>query len=191
MEEVKDLLPEVTEEAVQRRTRRVAKAKAQIETEPLHAINGKLQESAPVYIDPREAKRRETAEKVAKERAYKSQPVTGKFLFNECPGGLLEFPYREFPGDELVHYKLRHDNVYTIPLGVAMHLNDRCSYFEYQHNMDNGKAIDIRNMYIQSKVHRTSFIPLNFTQDVGNFTGQSIHQVMSHNPQDTRFSLER
>ncbi|CAM5999025.1 unnamed protein product [Sphagnum balticum] len=100
--------------------------------------------------------------------------VTGKFLFNECPGGELVFHYREFPGDANVKYTMRHDTVYTIPLGVAMHLNDRCAYPEYSHNLDGGKAIagvtvegSTQNMYIQSKIHRTNFIPLDFTLDAG------------------------
>lgn len=187
-EKPKDLLPEVSKAALAKRASR-SRAKA-VQTEPT-VPNGQIQAApvAPAYIDPVEARRRELRAKIERERIYKSQPVTGKFLFNECPGGELKFPYREFPGDELKHYAMRHDQVYTIPLGVALHLNDRCLYYEYQHNLDNGKAIDIANMYIQSAVHRTSFIPLNFTQDVGNFTGKSIHQVTSHNPQDTRFNL--
>ena len=192
-EETKDLLPEVTKDALRQRERR-ARAKAASEAKELEPIRMTASQAAPVeapaYIDPKEARRREVAQKIARERMHKAQMVTGKFLFNECPGGELKFPYREFPGDELVNYTMRHDQIYTIPLGVAQHLNDRCAYYEYQHNLDNGKAVDIKNMYIQSKVHRTSFIPLNFTADVGNFTGQSIHQVMTHNPQDTRFSLD-
>lgn len=133
------------------------------------------------FIDPRERLRQEVKMKIAQEREMKSKMVTGKFLFNECPGGELVFYYREFPGDELVKYKMRHDSIQTIPLGVAQHLNDRCSYPEYQHNMDNGKSIDASNMYIMTKVHRTSFIPLDFTVNAGNYAAQSIAMVSYKN----------
>jgi len=119
--------------------------------------------------------------------------VTGRFLFNECPGGELKFPYREFPGDELKHYTLRHDNVYTIPLGVAMHLNDRCSYPEYQHNMDGGKAVDVQSMYIMTQIHRTNFIPLVWSgsSSAHNYgTPSSITQVSLVNPINNSLMLE-
>lgn len=143
----------------------------------------------PTYIDPREARKREAKEKWIKEKEYKSKMVTGKFLFNECPGGELVFHYREFPGDTNMKYTMRHDQIYTIPLGVAMHLNDRCAYPEYSHNLDGGKAISgvtvegsTQNMYIQSKIHRTNFIPLDFTLDAGNWSGKSVAQVTFTNP---------
>ncbi len=144
----------------------------------------------PTFINPEEIRRSELKAKIAAERARKSKLVTGKFLFNECPGGELKFCYREFPGDQLTHYVMRHDSIHTIPLGVAQHLNDRCSYNEYFHNLDNGKAVDAKQMYITSKVHRTSFIPLDFTADVGNHTGRSPVQVTNYNPLDSRYNLD-
>lgn len=147
-------------------------------------------EPAPVYIDPIEARKREIKEKWMAERAYKAQMVTGRFLFNECPGGELKFPYREFPKDELKHYTLKHDNIYTLPLGVAQHLNDRCSYPEYQHNLDGGKAVDAASMYITTKIHRTNFIPLDFTLDVGNHSGKSVAQVSYSNPMNNGQMLD-
>ena len=125
-----------------------------------------------------------------KERERKSKMVTGKFLFNECPGGELTFYFREFPGETLKKYTMRHDSIHTIPLGVAIHLNDNCAYVEYQHNLDGGKAVDIKNMYIQSKVHRTNFIPMDWSIDAGNSSGRSIAQVSFTNPLDSRFNLD-
>lgn len=151
----------------------------------------------PTFIDPREAKKRAAKEKWMKEREYKAKMVTGKFLFNECPGGELIFHYREFPGDANVKYVMRHDSIHTIPLGVAMHLNDRCAYPEYAHNLDGGKAISgvtvelsAQNMFIQSKVHRTNFIPLDFTLDAGNWSGKSIVQVTYENPLSNTHMLD-
>ena len=139
----------------------------------------------PVFIDPVEAKKRDLKEKIIKDRTHKAQNVTGKFLFNECPGGELIFYFREFPGDQIVKYSMKHDTIHTIPLGVAQHLNDRCAYPEFSHNLDNGKSINGENMYVQSKVHRTNFIPLDFTLNVGNTSGKSIAQVTYQNPVDT------
>lgn len=145
---------------------------------------------SPSAVDTREARKKATKEKWMRERDHKSKLVTGKFLFNECPGGELRFVYLEFPGEKLQHYAMRHDTIHTIPLGVAQHLNDNCSYFEYQHNLDAGKAINAESMYIASKVHRTNFIPLDFTMNVGNHSGKSIAQVTMGNPLDNRYNLD-
>ncbi|MGH3053444.1 MAG: hypothetical protein ACRDL7_00525 [Gaiellaceae bacterium] len=150
------------------------------------------------YISPREARRREVEAKWRADKAHKSKTVTGKFLFNECPGGELKFSYCEFPGDQLVHYTMRHDSIHTIPLGVAMHLNDRCAYPEFQHNLDGGKAISgvsvggsNSNMYLQSMVHRTNFIPLDFTLNAGNYSGiVEVSHTPNGNPLDSRYNLD-
>lgn len=144
----------------------------------------------PAYVNPREARIKAAKDKWEKEKAHKSKMVTGKFLFNECPGGELRFVYREFPGEPRITYVMKHDTIHTIPLGVAMHLNDRCAYDEFQHNLDNGKLVDAKNMYIQSKVHRTNFIPLDWSVDVGNSSGKSIAQVTMANPLDSRYNLD-
>lgn len=159
----------------------IAKPVAPVETKPIEV---------PVYIDPKEAFKREAKAKWMRERDHKAQKVTGKFLFNECPGGELVFHYKEFPGDPNVKYVMRHDSIHTIPLGVAMHLNDRCAYPEYAHNLDAGKAVNADAMYIQSKVHRTNFIPLDFTLDAGNYSGKSIAQVTYNNPLSTTQVLD-
>lgn len=155
--------------------------------EPVTPVETK---SFDIYVDPKEARKRAAKEKWMKEREHKSKMVTGKFLFNECPGGELIFHYREFPGDANVKYVMRHDSIHTIPLGVAMHLNDRCAYPEYSHNLDAGKAINAEAMFIQSKVHRTNFIPLDFTLDAGNWSGKSIAQVTHNNPLGTNQILD-
>jgi hypothetical protein len=137
----------------------------------------------------REQKKIECEKKWKEERERKSKMVVGKFLFNECPGGELKFSFREFKGEEIKNYTLRHDQVYQLPLGVALHLNDRCSYYEFEHNLDGGKMIDARNMYIKSKVHRTNFIPLDWQIDVGN-TGRSVDEVSFTNPLNNIFEID-
>lgn len=151
-------------------------------------VEAKTIEIAPV--DPKEARKRAAKEKWMRDKEHKSKMVTGKFLFNECPGGELVFEYLEFPGDRKITYKMRHDSIHTIPLGVAMHLNDRCSYPEYAHNLDAGKTIDAKNMYVTTKIHRTNFIPLDFTLDAGNYSGKSLAQVSFNNPSEENRILD-
>jgi hypothetical protein len=172
------------------RAKKSAPSVAEVVPAPVAAVQA-VPKDIPVYISPREQWRRDTAAKVAKERAYKSQLVTGKFIFNECPGGELKFPYLEYPGDQKVNYTFKHDGIYTIPLGVAMHLNDNCSYPEYHHNMDQGKSVNAAAIYITTKVHRTSFIPLSFTATpgVGDFSAQTPVRVTAVDPRDNRYQL--
>ncbi len=138
-------------------------------------------------VDPREQRKRDLKAKIAAEREQKAKMVTGKFLFNECPGGELKFVYREFPDDPLVKYTMKHDSIHTIPLGVAMHLNDRCSYPEFSHNLDNGKTVNGEAMYATTLVHRTNFIPLDFTINAGSY-GPSIVQITQGNPMNNQHS---
>lgn len=162
------------------------KPKAKVEAAPVSAPVVEAI-ALPVVLTYEEQRRKDLKEKIARERAYKAKMVTGKFLFNECPGGELKFSYREFPGDPKVDYVMKHDTVHTIPLGVAQHLNDRCSYPEYQHNLDGGKAVNVDSMYIMSKVHRTSFIPMDFSLGAGP---SNIVQVSMGNPLDNRYNLD-
>ncbi len=176
-EEVKS--PELVEVVVTAPVRRKSGPKPK-SASPLPAVVQELEPIKAVVALP--DPKAELRAKIARQRAEMSVPVTGKFLFNECPGGRLQFVFREFPGDQLVKYDMYHDQIYTVPLGVAVHLNDRCSYPEYQHNMDNGKAINAENMYIKTAIHRTNFIPLNFTLNSGYKPHGDIAQVTYTNP---------
>ncbi len=103
--------------------------------------------------------------------------VKGKFIFHEVPGGLLSFPFREFKEDEVERYDLYDGEIYTLPLGVAKHLNKNCAYPEYEYikgepeikggynSMDRGK-----NMRVCRMTRRCSFQSLEFLdlEDVPN-----------------------
>lgn len=177
--EIKEVSPEVAP-----KKKSGPKPKAKVEAVQAAPIE------MPKVLTAEEQRRKDLRDRILREKAHKAKLVTGKFLFNECPGGLLEFSFREFPGDQLVKYSMRHDTIHTVPLGVAQHLNKRCAYPEYQHNMDNGKSVDAKALYIQSKVHRTSFIPLDFTEDTDYNNGNSIAQVTYTNPNANKFSLD-
>ncbi len=87
------------------------------------------------------------------------QPVRGKFIFHELPGGNMKFAYKAYKGDDVEVYDLLDGEVYSIPLGVARHLNNNCWYPIHSHTVDeNGRPAQ----RIGQKVRRCSFQSLEF-----------------------------
>lgn len=85
--------------------------------------------------------------------------VKGKFIFHEVPGGRMEFVYRAYKEDQVEKYDLLDGEIYTIPLGVARHLNKNCWYPVHSYALDDlGRA----SMKIGQKVRRCSFQSLEF-----------------------------
>jgi hypothetical protein len=122
--------------------------------------------------DKKEAKQNANLEYMRKKYA---EPVRGKFIFHEVPGGSMSFVYREFKGDQTERYDLVDGQIYTIPLGVARHLNKNCWYPVHQYAVDeNGNKIQ----KIGTKVRRCSFQSLEFV-DTEDLTpeGQGIITV--------------
>jgi len=101
--------------------------------------------------------------------------VKGIFRYHECPGGMLSFPFKKWKEDEVETYHLMDGEVYTVPLGVAHHLNKNLWYPVHAYAMDeNGKSL----MKIGQKVRRASFQSLEFV-DVADLTpeGNSVITV--------------
>lgn len=97
--------------------------------------------------------------------------VRGKFNFHEVPGGTLNFSFKEFKGDKIVRYDLVDGEVYSLPLGVAKHLNKNGWYPTYNfvtgdNSIQTGAAVaGFSNNNIQKitrKVHRYGFQSLEF-----------------------------
>lgn len=85
--------------------------------------------------------------------------VRGIFHFYEVPGGLLEFSYKCYKGDEVAKYSLEDNKVYSIPRGVARHLNKNGWYPIHAHTVDEqGKPV----ARITQKVARYGFSSLEF-----------------------------
>lgn len=112
-----------------------------------------------------------TAEDMEKERKRMREKVTGIFRFHEVAGGSLPFVYREFKGDPIEKFVLYDGEVYTLPRGVARHLNKNGWYPEYGFCKNdgstdlkvaawNGDNIEQRPV---RKVRRFSFQSLEFT----------------------------
>lgn len=88
------------------------------------------------------------------------QMVRGLFKYYEVPGGFTEFVYKKYKWDKLERYKFYDNQIYTIPLGVAKHLNTNPKYPVHEHSVDeNGKP----NFSINKKVARMAFQSLEFT----------------------------
>jgi hypothetical protein len=87
------------------------------------------------------------------------EPVKGKFIFHEVPGGSISFNFKQYKEDPVERFDLVDGQVYTIPLGVARHLNKNCWYpvHAYAMNEDGSKV-----MKIGHKVRRCSFQSLEF-----------------------------
>jgi hypothetical protein len=92
--------------------------------------------------------------------------VKGIFRFFEVPGGSMEFVFKAYKEDPVEKYSFYDGETYTIPLGVARHLNKNGWYPLHQHAVDeHGKPL----MKIGSKVRRFGFQSLEF-MDIEDLT---------------------
>jgi len=85
--------------------------------------------------------------------------VKGIFKFYEVPGGSMSFVFKVYKEDPVERFDFVDGNVYTIPLGVAKHLNKNGWYPVHTHALDeNGKP----TMRVGQKVRRFGFQSLEF-----------------------------
>lgn len=109
-------------------------------------------------------------EKLKKElpvmRAKDREPVKGIFHFYEVPGGILSFVFKAYKGDDVERFDLTDGNIYTVPLGVAKHLNRTGWYPVHAHAQDETGAV---TMKIGQKIRRYGFQSLEFV-DIEDLT---------------------
>lgn len=85
--------------------------------------------------------------------------VRGIFHFHEVPGGTLKFSFRKYKEDPVEDFEMCDGQIYTIPLGVAKHLNKNVNYPVHAYEIDEtGRHI----MKVGQKVQRVSFQSLEF-----------------------------
>ena len=98
-----------------------------------------------------------------KKRLEDRKPVRGIFKFYERPGNKMEFSIRLHAGDPIEYYELMDGEIYTLPIGIAKHLNDDCSYPIHAHAQDaNGRV----HKKVGKKVARCGFQSLDFTSNM-------------------------
>lgn len=85
--------------------------------------------------------------------------VKGIFRFYEVPGGSMSFVFKMYKQDPVERFDFFDGETYTIPLGVAKHLNKNGWYPVHQYAVDeNGKNA----MKVGQKVRRFGFQSLEF-----------------------------
>ncbi len=96
--------------------------------------------------------------KIEEMRRRDQEMVTGVFRFVELPGGTVDLNYRLHKGEPIKKYIFRDGEEYTIPRGLADHLNNNCGHFEASHLVDaqgvpviNAKAKRIQRIVFSSK----------------------------------------
>jgi len=87
--------------------------------------------------------------------------VRGIFRFFEVPGGSMNFVFKAYKQDPVERFDFVDGQTYTIPLGVAKHLNKNGWYPVHSYALDEtGKQA----MKIGQKVRRFGFQSLEFTE---------------------------
>lgn len=118
-------------------------------------------------ITPVEQKK-EVAKNLKYQRDKDREMVKGIFRYHECPGGAFEFVYKQYKQDDVERFLMVDGQVYTIPLGVAKHLNNNVWYPQYDYVSSEGMfsaqgvAGSNRLMKVTKKVRRVSFQSLEF-----------------------------
>ena len=114
------------------------------------------------------------------ERDKDRELVRGIFKFHECPGGWLHFSFRKYKQDQVENYDLLDGEVYTIPLGVAKHLN-KSGWYPVHAFAQTESGVPVAK--IGQKVRRYGFSSLEFV-DIADLTpeGSSLLSV-ELNPQ--------
>jgi hypothetical protein len=92
------------------------------------------------------------------ERQRDRKMVRGKFLFHEIPGGEMTFNFYKYKGDPIEKYTFKDGEIYTIPLGVAKHLNTIGTPVHEHAQDENGLPL----MKIGSFERRCTFQSLEF-----------------------------
>lgn len=155
----------------------------------------------PMIQQSQENFRKMTKEQLAKEilklRDRDKETVTGIFKNLENPArdggkGSVTFGYKAYPGDQYIMYELWDGERYSLPRGVARHLNNNCFYKEYSHLSGEFGQQGIRGgfadgrlnsnnqtagMKVAKKIHRYAFMSLEYMAEDEDFTPTNLIEV--------------
>jgi hypothetical protein len=143
---------------------------------------------------PKKITRDELSKQIKKMRDRDAEMVTGIFKNLENPAtnggrGSVVFSYKYYPGEDNVIYELWDGERYTLPRGVARHLNNNCYYREYQHLKGEFGQQGIREGYntdgrlqtnsiqMAKKVHRYAFHSLEYMDDDADMYPTNLVEV--------------
>lgn len=104
-------------------------SKVQMPNEALSKVNilaADYKELAKKKLDP----------KIEAMREEESRMVTGTFRCMEPIGGSVSLSYRKYPGEQVKSYNFEDGKTYTIPLGLARHLNSNCAWPVHKYAVD-------------------------------------------------------
>jgi len=103
------------------------------------------------------------------------EKVRGKFIFHEVPGGTMSFNFKAWKEDPVENFTLVDGDIYTLPLGVAKHLNKNLWYPVHSYTMDeNNRSV----MKVGQRVRRCSFQSLEFI-DTDDLTPVGSGQIVT------------
>lgn len=102
------------------------------------------------------------------------EKVRGIFRFHEVPGGSMSFVFKAYKEDPVERFDMVDGQIYTVPLGVARHLNKNLWYPQYDY-IKGEETHDI--MKVTKKVRRCSFQSLEFV-DTDDLTPSTTPLVM-------------
>jgi hypothetical protein len=137
--------------------------------------------SEPVVIKkpqlaPKDVWRAERQAALEVQKQKDKEMVKGIFRFHEVPGGGMSFVYGPiYKGDESQVYEMTDGEIYTVPLGVARHLNKNVWYPVYEHIAGEKDVQTAHNqmtragMRICKRVRRCSFQSLEYV-DIEDLT---------------------
>lgn len=110
-------------------------------------------------IDRHSIDREEQRKKIRYQRDKDREMVKGIFKFYEVPGGTMSFSIKLYKEDQVESYELVDGEIYTLPLGVARHLNKNGWYPVHAYRQtENGTPY----AHIGKKVRRFGFQSLEF-----------------------------
>lgn len=118
-----------------------------------------LRETPMVTAAKKETKEQPVNPSLKYQRDKDREMVRGKFIFHEVPGGSMSFPFKAYKEDPVENFTMMDGEVYSVPLGVAKHLNKNCWYPVHAFTFDETGR---KTMKIGSKVRRCSFQSLEF-----------------------------
>lgn len=133
--------------------------------------------TASVQGAPRSERKKLTKADIAKMREKDREMVRGVFRFYEVPGGTMSFVYKAYDGEQADRYDMIDGQVYSIPLGVARHLNKNLWYPEYDYIKGESTDGQTKNiMKVTKKVRRCGFQSLEF-MDIEDLNEQRLSEV--------------